>query len=68
MVNYKTVYKCHACGTPSYKRLMERQPSGGWQPTGAYQCAGCRNVFATLRAWWSAPAAQTEFKSSRMHA
>jgi DNA-directed RNA polymerase subunit RPC12/RpoP len=68
MVNYKTVYKCHACGTPSYKRLMERQPSGAWLPTGAYQCAGCRNVFETLRAWWGEAPRAPDFQSSRMPA
>jgi DNA-directed RNA polymerase subunit RPC12/RpoP len=68
MVKYKTVYKCHACGTPSYKRIMERQPSGAWQPTGAYQCAGCRNVFETLRAWVGEPQKSADFKSSRIPA
>jgi DNA-directed RNA polymerase subunit RPC12/RpoP len=53
MLNYKTVYKCHTCGTTSYKRIMERQASGGWLPTGAYQCTGCLMVFESLRAWRS---------------
>jgi hypothetical protein len=52
MATYKTVYKCRGCGTTSYKRLMERQPSGAWQPTGPYQCCGCRNIFESLKAWW----------------
>lgn len=65
MVNYKTVYKCKACGTPSYKRLMVRQPSGALLPLGPYQCAGCRNVFETLRAWWGGPP-RVDFQSSTM--
>jgi hypothetical protein len=66
MVNYKTIYKCRGCGTTSYKRLMERQPSGAWQPTGPYQCTGCRNVFATLRAWWGEPKRPADFQPSQM--
>lgn len=52
MVNYKTIYKCHKCGTPSYQRVIEREPSGALRPTGAYRCAGCHEVFESLRAWW----------------
>jgi len=66
MVQYKTVYKCRACGTTSYKRLMERQPSGAWQPTGPYQCTGCRNVFESLRAWWGDPLPKKDFRPSQM--
>ena len=63
MVNYKTHYKCHACGTASYQRVIVRDPSGAWRPTGAYQCAGCRTVFESLQAWWQSPR-QPEFQSS----
>jgi len=52
MVNYKTTYKCHKCGTPSYQRVIQREPSGALRPTGAYRCAGCHDVFESLRAWW----------------
>lgn len=52
MVNYKTVYKCHKCGTPSYQRVIVRESSGALRPTGAYRCAGCHDVFESLQAWW----------------
>ena len=52
MVNYKTIYKCHKCGTPSYQRVIVREPSGALRPSGAYRCAGCHDVFESLRAWW----------------
>lgn len=52
MANFKTVYKCRQCGATSYQRVIGRTQSGALLPTGEYKCTGCRNVFATLRAWW----------------
>jgi DNA-directed RNA polymerase subunit RPC12/RpoP len=66
MVNYKTHYKCHKCGTPSYQRVIERDASGALRPSGAYRCAGCRSIFETLRAWWE-PKRNVDFQPSAMH-
>ncbi len=52
MATFKTVYKCCKCGATSYQRVIERASNGALLPTGEYRCTGCRNVFATLRAWW----------------
>jgi DNA-directed RNA polymerase subunit RPC12/RpoP len=65
MLNYKTNYKCHACGTPSYRRVITQDSSGAWRPTGAYQCAGCRHVFESLQDWWQ-PARQPDPKASTL--
>jgi len=64
MVYYKTIYKCRECGSTSYQRVIDRGQDGVLQATGQYKCTGCRNVFATLRAWWE-PRRATEFKPSR---
>jgi DNA-directed RNA polymerase subunit RPC12/RpoP len=53
MVNYKTMYKCRECGATSYQRVIDRADNGALQATGQYKCTGCRNVFATLKAWWT---------------
>jgi predicted nucleic acid-binding Zn ribbon protein len=52
MATFKTIYKCRQCGATSYQRVIERAQSGALLPTGEYRCTGCRNVFATIRAWW----------------
>ncbi len=52
MANFKTVYKCRECGATSYQQVMDRTPAGALQPTGQYKCTGCKNVFASIRAWW----------------
>jgi DNA-directed RNA polymerase subunit RPC12/RpoP len=52
MATYKTRYQCRECGATSYQPVIERAESGALRPTGAYKCAGCRNVFASLKAWW----------------
>jgi len=52
MANFKTVYKCRECGATSYQQVLGRTPTGTLQPTGQYKCTGCRNVFASIRAWW----------------
>lgn len=49
---YKTRYQCRECGATSYQPVIGRVPSGALRPTGEYRCTGCRNVFATIRAWW----------------
>lgn len=46
------VYKCCNCGATSYQQVIERSHTGQLQPTGQYKCTGCRNVFASIRAWW----------------
>lgn len=48
MAIFKTVYKCRECGATSYQPVMDRAANGALQPTGAYKCTGCRNVFASL--------------------
>ncbi|MDZ7920954.1 hypothetical protein [Rhodoferax sp.] len=52
MATYKTVYKCRECGATSYQPVIDRAANGALKPTGEYKCTGCRNVFASLRAWW----------------
>ena len=64
MANYNTIYKCRVCGTTTYQRVMGRAESGALQPTGEYRCTGCRNVFASLRAWWE-PKRPTDFQPSK---
>ena len=55
MVTYKTktIYKCRECGATSYQHVIGRALNGALLPTGQYRCTGCRNVFATIRAWWA---------------
>lgn len=65
MANYKTIYKCRECGATNYQRLIERSKDGALLPTGGYRCTGCRNVFASVRAWWE-PRRQTLWQSSVM--
>ena len=57
MATFKTIYKCRQCGATSYQRVIERAQNGALLPTGQYRCTGCRNVFATIRAWWQPRAA-----------
>ena len=47
----------------SYQQVIDRNASGALQPTGQYRCTGCRNIFATIRAWWE-PRRAPEFKAS----
>lgn len=65
MKTYKTVYQCRECGATSYQKVIARSPDGVLQATGEYKCTGCRNVFASLRAWWE-PRRQADFQSSKM--
>lgn len=62
MANFKTIYKCRECGATSYQRVLDRTPTGALQPTGQYKCTGCRNVFASIRAWWE-PRHQAQIQS-----
>ena len=64
MANYKTLYKCRVCGTTTYQRVVGRAANGTLEPTGEYRCTGCRNVFASLRAWWE-PARNNDFQPSK---
>ncbi len=48
-----TVYRCRECGATSYQPMIGRAANGALLPTGQYRCSGCRNVFATLKAWWT---------------
>lgn len=52
MAHYKTIYQCRECGATCYQRVIVRAENGALRPTGQYKCAGCRNIFASLRAWW----------------
>jgi DNA-directed RNA polymerase subunit RPC12/RpoP len=58
MATYKTIYKCRECGATSYQQVIDRAQNGVLKPTGQYKCTGCRNVFATIRAWWEPRHAQ----------
>lgn len=60
---FKTIYKCCKCGATSYQRMIDRAADGALQTTGQYRCTGCRNVFASLRAWWE-PHRAVELQSS----
>ena len=62
--NYKTHYKCHACGATSYLPVMARSANGALLPTGQYRCSGCRGIFATVKAW-GMPRRGPEFEVSR---
>ena len=59
----KTMYKCRECGATSYQQVIDRGPSGVLQANGQYRCGGCRNIFASIRAWWE-PRRSPEFKPS----
>jgi len=63
-ISYKTLYKCHECGATSYQPVIDRVASGALLPTGQYKCTGCRNIFASVRAWWM-PRAAPDFQVSR---
>jgi DNA-directed RNA polymerase subunit RPC12/RpoP len=64
MANYKTVYKCRECGATSYQKVIDRAQDGALRATGAYKCTGCRNVFASIRAWWE-PHRNLDFQASK---
>ena len=63
MPTHNTSYKCRECGATGYQPVMERAANGVLRPTGAYKCAGCRNVFASLRAMWE-PRCSPDFAAS----
>jgi DNA-directed RNA polymerase subunit RPC12/RpoP len=63
MATYKTRYQCRECGATSYQPVIERNPGGALRPTGAYKCTGCRNVFASLKAWWE-PRRTMDYRNS----
>ncbi len=52
MANFKTIYKCRMCGATNYQPVIGRADNGALLPTGEYRCSGCRNIFASIRAWW----------------
>jgi DNA-directed RNA polymerase subunit RPC12/RpoP len=64
MANYKTVYKCRECGATSYQQVIDRAQDGSLKSTGQYKCTGCRNVFASIRAWWE-PRRKLDFQASK---
>jgi hypothetical protein len=63
MANYKTIYKCRDCGATSYQPVIDRAQDGALRATGQYKCTGCRNVFASIRAWWE-PRRRVDFQVS----
>lgn len=65
MATYKTVYKCRECGATSYQRVLDRDHAGVLRPTGEYRCTGCRNIFASLSAWWE-PRRSPDFQPSTL--
>jgi hypothetical protein len=62
-IPYKTLYKCHNCGATSYQPVIDRAKSGALMPTGRCKCSGCRNIFASVRAWWT-PRNLPDFQAS----
>ena len=60
----RTVYKCRECGATSYQPVIDRAQNGLLKPTGQYKCTGCRNVFASIRAWWE-PRRAADFQPSK---
>lgn len=62
-IKTKTLYKCRECGATSYQQVIDRGPNGVLQATGQYKCSGCRNIFASIRAWWE-PRRIPEFQAS----
>lgn len=66
MATYKTLYKCRNCGAASYQQVMDRAENGSIQPTGQYRCSGCRNIFATIRAWWEPRRTGPDFQASSL--
>jgi DNA-directed RNA polymerase subunit RPC12/RpoP len=65
-IPYKTIYKCRECAATSYQPVIDRVESGRLLPTGQYKCTGCRNIFASVRAWWT-PRVATDFQASRSY-
>lgn len=65
MATYKTTYQCRECGATSYQPVMDRAENGNIQPTGQYRCSGCRNIFASIRAWWE-PRRRMDFQASSL--
>ena len=65
MATYKTTYQCRECGATSYQPVMDRAENGSIQATGQYRCSGCRNIFATIRAWWE-PRRRPDFQASSL--
>jgi DNA-directed RNA polymerase subunit RPC12/RpoP len=59
---HTTLYKCRNCGATSYQQVIDRTHTGQLLPTGQYKCTGCRNVFASIRAWWE-PRREVEMQS-----
>lgn len=59
---HTTLYKCCKCGATSYQQVIDRTQTGQLKPTGEYKCTGCRNVFASIRAWWE-PRRDVEMQS-----
>jgi DNA-directed RNA polymerase subunit RPC12/RpoP len=64
MATFKTIYKCRECGATSYQQVIDREPGGALKPTGQYRCTGCRNIFATIRAWWEPRRVSPDFQPS----
>jgi DNA-directed RNA polymerase subunit RPC12/RpoP len=62
-IKTKILYKCRECGATSYQQVIDRGPSGALQATGQYRCSGCRNIFASIKAWWE-PRRTPDFQPS----
>jgi DNA-directed RNA polymerase subunit RPC12/RpoP len=67
-ISFKTVYKCRECGATSYQPVVDRAHNGALLPTGQYRCTGCRNVFDSLKSWWTPRATEDETQHSRKQA
>ena len=47
--------KCHRCSASSYKPVIKRDESGNMQPSGQYQCVGCKLIFTHIEEWRIGP-------------
>jgi len=68
MVKFITPYKCRECGATSYQPVIGRAQNCALLPTGQYRCTGCRNIFATIRAWYEPRYRNPDFQSSTLSA
>jgi len=43
--------KCHVCGATSFRKVIERDPSGAMSHLGRFACDGCGMVFTDRQVW-----------------
>jgi DNA-directed RNA polymerase subunit RPC12/RpoP len=59
MLSGAPLYRCRLCGAATYRRLVQRGPTGAMEYANLYRCSGCSVTFTDPSAWResSAPAA-----------